>query len=261
MGPKWLVILVLGALLAAGCKVDTSATITLDKSGGGSVAVRVHLDRSAVQLVERGGGKLESRIVLSDLRGSGWKLAPWQRAPDGGATIRLVHVFGNGTELQRVVASISGTKGLLRDAHVTRSRNLVQDRDGVSVVADLSALKSGVRDDQQLASRLQAAGVNVAQVDFVLGAQLKKAFTLAVTLAVPPNKTQTFSIAAGQRDTVNLSSSKVHWNRFIVLMIGFMLVFLALLLYLSASISARRRRTRELQFAAARSRSGSYPVM
>ncbi len=261
MGRKLFLVAFAAALLCAGCKVDASTTITLDKSGAGTVAVRLRLDPSAVQLVDRGGGTLEKRVVLTDLRKTGWRVSAWQHLSGGAASIRLSHPFGNEKELEQVVTSLSGSKGLLYDAHLTRSRNLVQDRDGVSVVADTTALKSGVRKDAELSARLKATGVNPDQVDFALGSALKKAFSMEVTLALPRNKTRTFFIAPGTRDTVNLSSSEIHWNRFIILMIGGMLVFLALLLYLSASISARRRRARELEFAAVRARKGSHPVM
>ena len=57
------------------------------------------------------------------------------------------------------------------------------------------------------------------------------------------------------------SSSKVQWNRIMLTMIGGMLVFLALLLYLAATISAHRRRSRELEFAAKRAGAISDPLM
>jgi hypothetical protein len=256
------IFVLVAALLCAGCKVDATTSIRVAKDGSGAVAVRVHLDAEAVQLVERGGGRLEDRIVLSDLRDHGWRLSAWARSDDGSATLRMAHAFRNGGELRTLVADLGGRNGVLRDVELTRSRNMLQTRDGVTLVADLTALKSGVRDDQQLAARLRDAGVNVDAVDFVLAQQLRKAFSLRVTLAVPRDKTRTFVIAAGDRRTVNLSSTKFQTNRFVLLLIGAMLVFLALLLYLSASISARRRRSRALEFAAVRAQRGrSQPLM
>jgi hypothetical protein len=252
---------VLGALLCAGCRVDARTTIHLDAHGGGSVIVHVRLDKEAVQLVERGGGKLEQRIVTSDLKAEGWRLSSWSRDADGSATLTLSHVFRNGEELARIMDQVGGHNGVLRDVHVTRTRNVLQERDGVALVADLSALKSGVRDDKELAARLKAAGVNVDAIDFILAQQLRKAFSLAITISVPRNKTRTFSVEPGEQQTVNLSSMKFETNRFALLLIGAMLVFLSLLLYLSASISARRRRARALEFAAVRAQRGSHPVM
>jgi hypothetical protein len=258
---RWMVLVVLGAVLCAGCKVDATTAIQLRPDGGGRVTVRVRFDKQAVGVVERGGGKLEDRIVLTDLSRSGWRVSPWVRSEGGSATLHLSHEFRNGDELGRVVAQVAGSNGVLRDVHETRTRNMLQQRDGVSLVADLGVLKSGVRDDKEVAARLRAAGVNVDAVDFILAQQLRKAFSLRVTLSVPRNKTRSFSIAAGERQTVNLSATRFEANRFAVLLIGAMLVFLSLLLYLSASISARRRRARALEFAAVRARRGSQPVM
>jgi hypothetical protein len=250
------------ALLAAGCKVDTSTAITLHDDGSGTVTVRVRFDTEAVRLVESGGGKLEDRIVLSDLRDDGWKLGAWKRGADGGAIITMTHGFDDPDGLAPLLAQLTGRDGVLHDVRVTHTRNLVQQRDGVSMVADLRKLRSGVRDDEELASRLRAAGVNVDQVDFVLNTQLRKAFTMRVTLTVPREDARTFALNAGESQTVNLSSTKFEVNRFATLLIGVMLVFLALLLYLSASISARRRHARELEFAAVRARrGGGQPLM
>jgi hypothetical protein len=261
MRRRGLLAVVVVALLCTACKVDATTTIQLEADGSGMVAVRVRLDPEAVQVVERGGGALEDRLVLDDLQDDGWKLSSWERAENGSATLRLSHPFRNGEELSQVLEGLGGPDGVLRDARVIRTRNWLQKRDGVTLVVDLSALKTGVRDDEELSSRLRAAGVNVDAVDFVLAQQLRQAFSMRVTLAVPSDKRRTFTIAEGERQTVNYSSSKFQTNRFALLLIGTMLVFLALLLYLSASISARRRRARELEYTAVRSRRGAQPLM
>jgi hypothetical protein len=256
-----LIVVVALAALLAGCKVDTVTTITVAPNGSGIVNVRVHLDGDAVKVVQRNGAKLDQQIRLADLGKSGWRVTPWQRSTDGSATVQLTHSFGNEHDLTQVLAALTGANGVLQDPQLIHSRNFVRDREGVAVTADLSALKSGVRQDKELSSRLQAAGIDVAAVDYVLGAQLKDAFSLAVTLRVPHDKTHTYRFQAGQRQAVDLASSNVHWNQVMLLLIGSILVFLALLLYLSASISARRRRTRELEFQAIRSRRSSQPLM
>jgi hypothetical protein len=251
---------VLAATLA-GCKVDAVTTIRVYPNGGGAVTLRVTLDPDAVNVVQRGGGTLEQRLVLTDLSKSGWRITPWTRRPDGSAEIQLTHSFRNQHDLAQVLAAMSGADGILRDPEVIRSRNFVRDRDGMTIVADLSSLKSGVRSDPALASRLRSEGVDVAAVDFALAKKLKDAFSLALTLKVPHDKTRTFRFHAGDHESVDLASSNIHWNRVMLLMIGLILVFLAMLLYLSASISARRRRARELEFASARARRSSQPLM
>jgi hypothetical protein len=257
---RWGVLVLLAALLCAGCKVEASTTIRLQSDGSGVVSVQVRLDREAVRIVQRGGGKIDDRIVLDDLRDAGWKIQPWVLL-DGGATLHMSHTFKDDEELASILADLTGPDGVLRDAHLTRTRNPLQERDGVSVVADLTALKTGVRDDKALAAKLKAAGVNVDAVDFVLAQQLRRAFRMQVVLEVPRGKTRTFAIPAGERETVNLTSSKFQTNRFMLLVMGAMLVFLALLLYLSASISARRRRARALEFAVSRAQRREPPLM
>jgi hypothetical protein len=254
------VLVLLSALLCTGCRVEASTTIHLNGDGSGVVGVQVRLDRAAVRIVQRGGGKIGDRIVLDDVREAGWKVQPWVLL-DGGATLRMSHTFRDEEELASVLADLTGPGGMLRDAHLTRTRNALQQRDGVSVVADLTALKSGVRDDKALAAKLQSAGVNVDAVDFVLAQQLRQAFRMQVVLEVPRDKSRTFAVPAGERETVNLTSSKFQTNRFMLIVIGAILVFLALLLYLSASISARRRRTRALEFAVARTQRREPPLM
>jgi hypothetical protein len=257
---RWGVLVLLSALLCAGCKVEASTTIHLNSDGSGVVTVQVRLDREAVRIVQRGGGRVSDRIVLDDLRAAGWKIEPWVLL-GGGATLRMSHTFKDDDDLASLLADLTGSDGVLRDSHLTRTRNALQQRDGVSVVADLTALKTGVRDDKALAAKLKTAGVNVDAVDFVLAQQLRRAFRLQVVLEVPRGKSRTFAVPAGERETVNLTSSKFETNRFMLLVIGSILVFLALLLYLSASISARRRRARALEFAVSRAQRREPPLM
>src|SRR5919204_4808174 len=87
------------ALLLAGCKVDTTLTIDVHDDGGGTVRVRIALDAEAVQNAEAGGGKLEDRVRLGDLRAAGWTVSPWRRARDGGATVTLRKGFADAREL------------------------------------------------------------------------------------------------------------------------------------------------------------------
>jgi hypothetical protein len=259
---RLVVLAVLGALLCAGCKVDATTAILLNEDGSGRLTVSVRFDGEAVSIVERSGRPIEESFVLDDLREAGWKLSRWRRGADGAAVVSVRHDFADEDELVSLIADLTGDDGVLRDVRVNRSRSLIEQRDGVSLVADLTGLRSGVRDDAELATRLRAAGVDVDAVDYVLGAQLRRAFTLRVRLVVPREDPRTFVVNAGERDTVNLASTELETNRIAVLLIGAMLVFLALLLYLSASISARRRRARDLEFAVVRARRGrSQPLM
>jgi hypothetical protein len=124
-----LVLLALLGLVCAGCKVDTSTAIVLRDDGTGTVTVRVRFDTEAVRLVQTGGGKLEDRIVLTDLRDDGWKLGPWKRGADGGAVITMTHGFDSPDDLAPLLARLAGRDGVLHDVRVTHSRGIVQQRD------------------------------------------------------------------------------------------------------------------------------------
>jgi hypothetical protein len=256
------VIVVAAALLCAGCRVDAVTTIRVDEDGSGAVSVRIRLDAEAVRVVERGGKPLAQSVVLTDLRDAGWRISRWLPNDDGSAVLRLVHPFANQQELATLLEQLGGRRdGPLRDVELVRERGMFQSKDGVNLVADLRGLRTGVQDDEQLSAQLAAAGIDVAAVDAVLQQQLRRAFNLRVILVVPGDKTRTFAVEAGERQSVALATTKIEGNRLALVAIGAMLVFLALLLYLSASISARRRRSREIEFAAARARRGSQPVM
>ena len=57
--------LVAAALLAlAGCKVDSTVTVSVHADGSGAVALHVVLDADAVAAAEADGGKLEERVRL-----------------------------------------------------------------------------------------------------------------------------------------------------------------------------------------------------
>jgi hypothetical protein len=255
------VLVVAAALLCAGCKVDAVTTIRVDEDGSGAVSVRVRLDAAAVQVVERGGRPLAESIVVADLREAGWRVSRWQPGDDGSASLRLTHPFRDEAELAALLRRLGGRAGPLQEVELVRDRGFFQSKDGINLIADLRTLRTGVQDDEELAVRLAAAGIDVAAVDSVLQEQLRRAFRLRVTLVVPGDKTRTFTVAAGDRESVALASTEFEGNRVALVAIAAMLVFLALLLYLSASISARRRRAREIEVAAARARRGSQPVM
>src|SRR5215510_9777873 len=102
-----LVLVALVALLA-GCKVDTAVTVDLRDDGSGVVTVRATLDPDAVRAAESGGGKLEDRVRLSDLRSAGWTVSQWTRTTSGEAQIRLSKPFASVDQVAPIINEVSG---------------------------------------------------------------------------------------------------------------------------------------------------------
>ena len=119
MGRIWVVGL-LALVLVAGCKVDTTVIVDVRDDGSGVVRVRVALDTEAVGEAEAGGGRLEDRVRTADLAAAGWRVSPWARRSDGGATLVLTKPFGNVEALGPVIAELNGDRGPVREVSLTR---------------------------------------------------------------------------------------------------------------------------------------------
>lgn len=233
------------ATLVAGCKVDARVSIRLEEDGSGSVAVRLALDSEAVAVLEQDGGSLEDRVRLDDLVDAGWRVTKWVREVDGSAWIRVSQSFAGEEELSALISDIGGDGELLAEPRIERTRGFLRARDGVSLVADLEDLETRLLDDEELVSRLESSGLDVAALDAQLQDDLADAFALTVTMQVD-DETRSFRLEPGETDTLDLSATDFDTGRLALLLIGSMLVFLAVLLYLGASISGRRRQERAL---------------
>ena len=232
-----------GALLLAGCKASATVAIALHADGRGTVSVDVTLDHDArVALSARGASTPD--VPLDDLRTHGWTVSSWRSTSDGGASIQLSKPFTGEVALASVLRDLDGPNGALRDAQVVRDRALLHDRDRVSVIADLSNLRVGVADDAALASRLRAAGVDVAAIDKGLQTKLGTSFALTVRLELPDGKNTTVHVAPGQQRTVVVADSATHTGRVAALVGAALAAVLGLTLLLAASLRRRPRSRR-----------------
>ena len=246
------------ALLAlAGCEVDARVVVTLDDDARGALSARVTLDADAVAVMERGGGRLEERVLLDGLADAGFDVGDWTRTDAGAASIRVGRPFDGGSDLTAALVDLFGPDGILADAEVTRERGFVERRDTVSVRADLGRLDAGVAADDELAQRLRAVGVDPAEVDAALDESLATAFSMTVTLVAPDGVERSFRLEPGERRQLSASAVEQRYGRLVTLLIAVVLAFLGALCYLGASISARRRRVRAL---ATRGTSAAPPV-
>ncbi|MGQ0826002.1 MAG: hypothetical protein ACT4OX_13410 [Actinomycetota bacterium] len=231
-------------LLVSGCRVDAHVRVAMDEDGSGVVDARVTLDAEAVARVQGNGRTLETAIVVDDLAAAGWEVVPWARADDGSATLRITREFVGEAQLAQLVSELVGPTEIVRDVTIIRERGLLRSRDELSLAADLRTISAGVQADPELSVSLQAAGLDVAALDTLLSAELREAFRLRVTVEVPGGKVDTLELVPGEERTLAAARSEFDSGRLALMIISGNLVFLAILLYLSASISARRGRER-----------------
>jgi hypothetical protein len=227
---RLLVLAVAGALLLAGCRVDTTLTIDVDQDGSGVVRVRTTLDADAVRQAEANGGKLEDRIRIADLAGSGWTATAWTRRPDGSATLVVRKPFESAADLRGVMAELNGPKGPVQDVALQRDSGLLTTSFDVTGVADLSQLSSGVLDDQEVVGRLTAERVDLPALDQRLSEQLHGSFHLRVVVRFPDGSTETVRTPAGERTEIDASSSDLDATRAGLLATGILLAALAIVI-------------------------------
>ena len=229
------------ALVLAGCKVDTTVTIDVHDDGGGTVRVRVALDAEAVQNAEAGGGKLEDRVRLGDLRAAGWTVSPWRRAKDGGATVTLRKGFANASQLAGVVAELSGGSGPLKNVKLARDRGFLATDYKLSGAADLSRLTAGIAADPDVVAQLTGQRVDVGQIEQRLAQQINDAFHLRVRLVLPGGTTE-IDAKTGKKVSLATSSSQLDATRIALLAAAVVLGLAGIVLFVRGELRSRRRR-------------------
>jgi hypothetical protein len=217
--------------------------VTLRADGSGTVAVKITLDAEAVQRLTT-GGPLETAVPLDDLRDTGWHVSTWKTAPSGAASITLTHEFVGQKQLADLLVDLTGPSGALRNARITRTRGWFSASDKVALTVDLRDVAAGVRADSELASRLQAAGLDVDSLDAQLSGELKDALRLTVRVRAPHQRFQSTGFRGGGHGTIGASHSEMYVRRAVLLAVGAVLLLLALVVTaLSLRSRSRPRRT------------------
>jgi len=234
-------VVVVCALLLAGCKVDTTMTIDVHGDGGGTVRVRVALDAEAVQNAEAGGGKLEDRVRLGDLQAAGWTVSPWRRARNGGATLTVSKEFANASELAGVVSELNGNSGPLKGVKLGRDRGVLSTDYKLSGAADLSQLTAGVAADPDLVAQLTAQRVDVAQIEQRLARQINDSFHLRVRVVLPGG-TKEIDPKPGKKVSLATSTSQLDTTRIAFLAAAVVLGVAGIVLFVRGELRSRRRR-------------------
>lgn len=239
-----LLVVIAACLLLAGCKVDTTLTIDVHDDGGGSVRVRVALDANAVQNAQAGGGSLEDRVRLGDLKAAGWTVSPWRRARDGSATISLRKDFANAGALAGVVAELSGKDGPLRSVTLERDRGLLSTDFKVKGDADLSRLTAGVADDPEVVAQLTGQRVDVAQIDQRLTQQINEAFRLRIRFVFPGGDVTQVEPKPGKKVSLATTTSQFDTTRALLLAGAVVLGTLGVVVFVRGEVRRRRQRRR-----------------
>jgi len=239
-----LLVVVVACVLLAGCKVDTTLTIDVHDDGSGSVRVRLALDADAVQNAQAGGGKLEDRVRLGDLRAAGWTVTPWRRAPDGSATVSLRKNFQNAGDLAAVVAELSGKDGPLQGVTLERNRGFLSTEYKIKGDADLSQLTAGIADDPEVVAQLTGQRVDLARIDQRLAQQINDAFRLRIRFVFPGGDVAEVKPEPGKKVSLAASTSQFDTTRALLLAVAVALGVVGVVLLVRGEVRARRRRGR-----------------
>lgn len=210
----------------AGCKVDTTTTVQVNRDGSGTVTVAAVLDADAVRAVEVGGGTLEQRIRLEDLRAKGWRVSAWRRDPNGAAGIECTKAFAEAADAGAVVAEVMGPTGPLRDVAVARDQGMLRTTTDLRAVGDVPGMSLAVAADPELAEVLRAGGVDPEATDRTFSQRLRDSATFRVTARLPGVE-RTWTLPHDRRVPLRAESSVLDVARGVWLALAFVLVVLA----------------------------------
>jgi hypothetical protein len=240
---KLALLVALGALLLAGCRVDTALTVHVNEDGSGVVTAAVRLDAGAVTAATSGGAALAKAVRLDDLTQAGWRSTGWRTRKDGSAELRVSKRFARAEDAGAVVAELSGPDGPVRNVKVTRDASTFETEWSFSGVADLKDLKSGIATDQELIQKLAAERVNVAALDQRLVADTKEALRLRVTADLPQSSPKPFPVKPGTTVAMKTSSSRTATGRIALLLVGIAVGLAAVIILVAGERRSRRRGT------------------
>ena len=238
-------------LLLTACQATVGVGIDESASGRGQVVVTVTLDQEAAQTVPDLAGQLRT----GDLGKAGWKIegplpGPNHGVPNHGVVVRATKPFGNGAELARAVAELSGTGQFhpFQNFQVVRHRSFLATKTRFQGKVDLSC---GLRcfGDQQLQQQLGGSdlGFDPNQLQQLTNVILDRIFRFQVSVRLPGSVTSSnaptqagngavWSPALGQQAT--LTASARQWN---TRRIGLLVLALVCLIALAAMTLVRRR--------------------
>jgi hypothetical protein len=239
--------LVLAALVAAGCQVRTTVTVTVEDDGSGTVEVAVGLDEEALAEVPDldGDGSSDSAdltglVRVDDLKAAGWKISDPSPKPDddGFVWMTATKPFGTEDEAEDVLAELTGPQGGLRNLQVERTMSFGRTKYSFDGLADLSGGLEAFG-DENLAAALggEPLGQDAAAIENAFGQPLSEMVLLTVKVDLPGAEPKTWKPKLGS--TAEMSTESEVTDRLV-----FALAFVAIgCLIALAVILLNRRRT------------------
>jgi hypothetical protein len=175
-------------MIAVGCRVDTTTTVTVAEDGSGTVAVEVVLDAEAFERVD----DLDTQLRIDDLEASGWEISGPEPTDELGRRVVVTKPFADPTQAATVLAEITGPDGPLTGATVQRSKKFARVEQQFEATLDLSG---GIEafGDAQLTELLAGLpiGQDVATLEEELGAPLADLTSFAVVVDLPAGDVST----------------------------------------------------------------------
>ena len=170
------------ALLATGCQVDATTTVTVDEDGSGTVAVEVVLDREAFLRVD----DITRQLRVDDLEAAGWEITGPEPTADRGRRVVAEKGFDHPDDAAGILAEVTGPDGPLTDATVERAKQFGRIEQSFEATLDLSG---GIEafSDPDLAALLNdlPIGQDVETLEEELGAPLAELTSFAVVVDLP----------------------------------------------------------------------------
>jgi hypothetical protein len=116
----------------------------------------------------------------------------------------------------------------LRDPRITRTRGWFSASDKVAITVDLRDVTAGVKTDEELATRLEAAGLDVDTLDARLSSDLANSLRVHVRVRAPGGEWLSTGLRGGGHGTISASESQTYMRRIVLFAIGAVLLLLAL---------------------------------
>ena len=205
------VLVLLVALLASACRVDTTVSVDVAEDGSGTVTVEVVLDREAADRIP----DLAQQLRVRDLRRTGWQITGPEPTDGGGVVITATKDFFAPDQLATVLGEVGGRRGPILDPSLTRERTFGRTSYDFTGTLDLSR---GIDtfSDQRLTELLDGfpVGRDLEALEAELGAPISEltSFTFEITLPEGDRtETTTFEAALGD-EPVPLEASTEERN-------------------------------------------------
>jgi hypothetical protein len=188
-------LLLVGAVLLASCRLQLDVNVAVEEDGSGSVEVVVGVDRDGI---ERIGGDLGAVLEVDDLTAAGWVVDGPDLESDGYTRVRIRRDFADADEAAEIFADIAGDEGPFQDFAVRRDRSFARTEWGFTGRVDFSGGLEAFG-DTGLAAELdgEPLGQSVEEIEAQLGESLSRLIQVRVGVRLPGDVSSNATTKAG----------------------------------------------------------------